>query len=266
LRDHPKTKKLARLLSITRRDAVGLLHCFWWWALDYAQDGDLTSHDPSDVADAVDYAGKPEALLDALAGCGVGGGAGFLDRNGDGLRIHDWHDYAGRLIEKRRADAARKRESRTVARPPDVQRTSNGRPADDPRDGARTEPNRTEPNLTQPKNQSSVSQERERTRHVLEVFEHYRTYHPRALKKPKTTSKEYRKVQARLAEGRTVEELKTAIDQCHKSPWHLGDNPDGTKYLGLELIMRDDSHVQKFLEMGEPDARRKEREEWWGNA
>lgn len=95
---HPKLKQLARRLGTTPRDAIGVLHLLWWWALDYAQDGDLTRHDPDDVADACWWDGDPAALLGALAA------AGFVDADG---RIHDWHVYAGKLIDRRRADAER---------------------------------------------------------------------------------------------------------------------------------------------------------------
>ena len=42
LREHPKLKRLARRLEVSVPAALGHLHMLWWWALDYAQDGDLT--------------------------------------------------------------------------------------------------------------------------------------------------------------------------------------------------------------------------------
>ena len=134
LANHPKTLKLARLLNVSRVTAVGHLHFLWWWALDYAQDGKLGKFDEFDIAVAADWQGEPAVFLNGLIR------AGFLDESGD---IHDWSEYAGRLVERRRADAERKRQARSK----DVQRTSSGHPAD----GARntTVPNTTEPNLTE---------------------------------------------------------------------------------------------------------------------
>lgn len=54
---HPKTKKLARLLQISIPTAVGHLHGLWYWAMDFAQDGDLSSYDAEDIADAVMWEG-----------------------------------------------------------------------------------------------------------------------------------------------------------------------------------------------------------------
>ena len=136
LRSHPKTRKLARREGVGGiLGAVGLLHCLWWWCLDYAQDGDLSRFGAEDIAIACEWDGEPEALVAMLIECG------FLD-NGQGLTVHDWQEYAGRLLERRERDRQRK----AAARRAPVLRTSNGRPAD----GARTEPNLTEPNLKPP--------------------------------------------------------------------------------------------------------------------
>lgn len=77
-----------------------------------------------------------------------------------------------------------------------------------------------------------------------EVFEHYRTYHPRARV---LGGDERKKIIARLKEGFTVDDLKAAIDGQHRSPHHLGKNPDGRQYLSLELAVRDSSKVNQFL-------------------
>jgi len=135
LRLHPKTRKLARELGISLPQAIGHLHCLWWWALDYAQDGDLSQYEADEIADGAEWQGEPIAFLEALELCGF-----VTDK-----AIHDWQDYAGRLIEKRAADAARKRAARRKDKQPqstDVHRTSAGHP----RDGARTVPNLTVPN------------------------------------------------------------------------------------------------------------------------
>ena len=42
LRHHYKTKRLARELKVTVAAAIGHLHCLWWWAIDFAPDGDLS--------------------------------------------------------------------------------------------------------------------------------------------------------------------------------------------------------------------------------
>ena len=43
-------------------------------------------------------------------------------------------------------------------------------------------------------------------------------------------------IRARLRSGRTMEELKRAIDACAASPWHSGENPNGARYNDCEHI------------------------------
>jgi len=122
LKDHPKTKRAARALGLQVPHLMGHLHCLWHWALDYAQDGDLSEFDAWEIADAAMYEGDAEAFVSALAECGKDG-PGFLEQDVDSLLIHDWEDYAGRLIAQREANAERMR----VKRAEHVQRTCNAR-------------------------------------------------------------------------------------------------------------------------------------------
>lgn len=81
------------------------------------------------------------------------------------------------------------------------------------------------------------------------VFERYRKHHPRAFPHPSSASKEWRAILARLKEGYTVEQLCEAVDGCHVSPFHMGQNARGKVYDSLELIVRDGSKVNGFLEV-----------------
>ncbi|BAE83988.1 DnaD domain protein [Desulfitobacterium hafniense] len=145
LGEHPKTKRLAKLLDISRVTAVGHLHFLWWWALDYAQDGDLSKFDELDIAEAVGWEGNPGDFIEALLTCGPGGrGAGFLERDEDGaLLIHDWWEYAGKLVGQRKANAARMRKSRETKK----ERAKNVQNTNIAREGAtqHTQHNTTEP-------------------------------------------------------------------------------------------------------------------------
>lgn len=121
---HPKTRRAARRLGVSIPAMVGHLHLLWHWALDYAQDGDISPYDHDDIADAAMWEGDPETFVSALIDAGPGKSEGFLAYEDDGrLVIHDWWEYAGKLIAKRQADAERKRAARS-------------NPTDDPDDGA----------------------------------------------------------------------------------------------------------------------------------
>lgn len=84
LGQHPKTKRFARILKISLPSAVGHLHFLWWWALDYAEDGDLYAYDAFDIEDAAMWEGDPEEFVQALLKCG------YIEQAGDRYRLADW--------------------------------------------------------------------------------------------------------------------------------------------------------------------------------
>lgn len=119
LRDHRKVGALSRHLSVRRREAWGMLHGLWWWALDNAPGGLLTDIDPRDIAAACDWGGSdsetPDRLIEALVV------SGWLDRKRGRqgrthLVIHSWPDYAGRLLATRSRISQSKRDYRKSLR------------------------------------------------------------------------------------------------------------------------------------------------------
>ena len=79
------------------------------------------------IARAAQWEGEPEDFMNALIE------AGFIDKTDDGLIIHDWYDYAGKLVERRIAERERSRQRRAASRKKkkDDQTATNGRPTDD---------------------------------------------------------------------------------------------------------------------------------------
>ena len=74
---------------------LGKLHRFWWWCVDFAEDGDLSRHDANRIGRAVGEIGpKCETFLSAMIK------AGFIDADPT-LRVHDWWDYAGRYLQSK---------------------------------------------------------------------------------------------------------------------------------------------------------------------
>lgn len=89
--------------SLTRGNAytmVGHLAALWLWSLEFAQDGDLGHLTDRTIAHAAGWSGKADKFVATLLE------SGLLEPD---RRIHDWNWYAGRLIGKRKKDAARKR-------------------------------------------------------------------------------------------------------------------------------------------------------------
>jgi hypothetical protein len=143
---HPKTKRLRRLLDISLPTVVGHLHMLWWWALDFAEDGDLSEFDDETIAEECGWEGDAEGFVRALTA------SGFLD---DDRAIHNWDRYTGRLRKTR--DDNRKRQQRwRQNNTPVTHEDRDETPSialvtrDTPLDNPATQPNRTQQNPTGP--------------------------------------------------------------------------------------------------------------------
>jgi len=70
-------------------------------------------------------------------------------------------------------------------------------------------------------------------------------------KKAKLTNDRITKIKARLKEGYTEEECKSAITGCSKSDYHMGrdkkSNPSNTIYNDIELIFRNGGNLERFI-------------------
>jgi hypothetical protein len=77
---------LAVALKTDKYGALGRLHCFWYWCLAYAPDGDLRKFDSETICLSCSIP------LNTLVQCG------FVDTR-PFVHVHDWWDYAGRYLK-----------------------------------------------------------------------------------------------------------------------------------------------------------------------
>ena len=236
------------MLGLNIPAMVGYLHCLWYWALDCCQDGDLTGLADDEISDGAMWEGDPHEFVQALINCGFGDRPGFIEST---MQIHDWHEYAGKLVEKRKADAERKRSARRM----DEHRPSSGRPADVPVDGAGNNQPTNQPN--QPTNNQSLSDS-----DVVTVFEHWKSVMGR---NGATNLDDKRRKAVKWAlKTYGLEPCLTAIDGYAASDFHMGRDPKsgGKKYNDLTLIFRDAEHAEKFIDA--PKTGCEAVDEYWG--
>lgn len=108
LPDHPKVRFCAGLLRVDPDMLVGKLLRLWTWALNNREDGRFLSCETDLIAEKMRWPKAPGKLVDALCAVAPGETAGFLLHDETGFSIYHWKEYAGKLIEKRARDRARK--------------------------------------------------------------------------------------------------------------------------------------------------------------
>ena len=90
---HYKTLDLMNEMGWELNATIGILHRFWWWCVDYTEDGDLRKHNPSRLGAAVGLFGsESNKFVNAMTK------AGWIDSK-PYPHIHDWWDYIGRFLQ-----------------------------------------------------------------------------------------------------------------------------------------------------------------------
>jgi hypothetical protein len=80
---------------------------------------------------------------------------------------------------------------------------------------------------------------------IAEIFDHWQ----QVMKKPQARliRDRSRAIAGRLREGYSVAEIKSAIDGCRISPFHMGENDAGNVYNDLTLICRNGAKLEQFI-------------------
>lgn len=74
---------------------LGKLHRFWWWCLDYAEDGDLRRHNNTILGSSVGLNGdQTKKWVEAMVE------SGWIDRE-PYFRVHDWWDLIGLFLRRK---------------------------------------------------------------------------------------------------------------------------------------------------------------------
>ncbi|MFA6584250.1 MAG: hypothetical protein WCS77_08135 [Elusimicrobiaceae bacterium] len=92
---HPQTLLLAELMDWEVDLTIGKLHRFWWWCMDYAEDGDLRKYNDATLAQSVglrDTDGK--RFVDAMVR------SGWIERE-PYFRLHSWWKHRGQFLQKK---------------------------------------------------------------------------------------------------------------------------------------------------------------------
>lgn len=80
---------------------------------------------------------------------------------------------------------------------------------------------------------------------IAEIFVHWQD----VMNKPQARLiiTRSRAIAGRLREGYSVADIKSAIDGCQMSPFHMGENDAGNIYNDLTLICRNGAKLEQFM-------------------
>lgn len=93
LERHPKTLDLINLMGWDLDTTIGKLHRFWWWCVDYAEDGDLRKHNDNRLSAAVGVLpSDSKRFIEAMVQ------SGWIDRE-PYFRVHEWWEYIGEFLK-----------------------------------------------------------------------------------------------------------------------------------------------------------------------
>ena len=148
---HKKTLAAADLLDMAPVHFMGHLIAFWLWALDNVPDGDLRGISARMIARAAQWEGAADEFVNALEE------VGYLELVDGALTIHDWADYAGKLISRRAAERERSNQRRNATKEQYDQRSTDGRPTDNHKEACGTVPYSTVPYTTKEDNDTCAS-------------------------------------------------------------------------------------------------------------
>jgi len=100
LRSHPKLQITATELGITKVEMIGHLHLFWYWILEYHEDGNLKTYGNSiedkrkflaeAVSEGAEWTGDPIKFFDTLVKYA------WIDEKDEQFSVHDWNDLSGK--------------------------------------------------------------------------------------------------------------------------------------------------------------------------
>ncbi len=124
---NPKVLRFADATGLGVQHAIGHLACLWAWFAREQANGTLLGHSAESArkfhgsstevprkfqGDAAESARKILATALGIHEEAVGAmiSTGWLDVIEDGLRVHDWEEHAGKLIEKAEKDRGRKQQ------------------------------------------------------------------------------------------------------------------------------------------------------------
>ncbi len=144
---------------------------------------------------------------------------------------------------------------------PVVLPTCDNRTSENPTSENRTQYNNKEIINTKSKENKKTSKEKRspaREDCVLEIFNFWKMTCSKSEKTSLSPKRRSKIIKA--LESHSKDALKCAIEGCKASKWHQGHNPTGVVYDELELILRNEIYIDRFIQLKNADPNMQQKE------
>jgi hypothetical protein len=233
--DKPEVWEMAARLGVDPDAVTGKLLRVWGWFDQHTKEGNAPS--------------VTKSLLDRLVGvngfCNSMIESGWMVEENETIYLPNFDRHNGKTAKQRALTAKRVAEHKQKSN-----EEGNGESVTSalPREEKRREEETPPCSPPAGDNAPQDDQKANRSAQAREVFDYWAS----RLGKSgniKFTADRKRKVEARLREGYTVDELKQAVDGILNSPHHMGENEQGVVYDDLGLICRKGEKTDHFIQL-----------------
>ena len=235
--DKPEILELAALLDIEDPDTItGKMIRVWSWFDSNSENG----HAPLVTKVLIDRLTGVTGFTDSLLK------VGWLEKTEEGYCVPKFNRHLGKGAKKRASDAERQRKSREKSQQCNNNITTMSQKKCDKSvtkkglDKSRVDKSRVDTN-----SKRSMSSKLDL---VQDIFAHWCKVMDKPVNTTKLTPKRQQKIQDRLDQGYTPDDIKRAIDGCRDDPFSMGQNDRCKKYNDIELICRNGEKLEFFME------------------
>lgn len=238
----PEVLAISQRLGVSRFDVVGRLHALWTWFDQHTEDGHASSVTSVTLMSAIFGDNISSEFANALLD------VGWLEEDEGGVYVPNFDRHISESAKTRALSSERQKRRRAGGNASEAKTSRSDRDNTVTREEKRREEETPPCSPPEGDDNAKGSQRSERTLQAKEIFDYWVSRLGKAGN-VKFTADRKRKVEARLREGYTVDELKQAVDGILKSPHHMGENEQGVVYDDLGLICRKGEKTDHFIQL-----------------
>ena len=237
--DDPRIARLCDTTDQPEAMVIGGLYWLWSAADQHTEDGLMVGLSLRQIDRKTGIKGFGEALV-AVA---------WIAEEGEGIRIVNFDEHNGSSAKKRAQTAKRvAKHAATNAQAAQEKGSGNAALTPTPESANAASVSDALAREREEKEKEKKENKKQSADAVRHVFDHWVAVMGKDPARTKLTDDRKKKISARLKDY-PLDDLLAAIDGCAGSSFHMGDNPEGARHDGIELIFRNGEKLEGFRDM-----------------